>query len=423
MGKKIILFDGLIILSSFIGGYYFRFFTPFFPYKGIPSILPYLKITIFTIGGWLLIFNSIGLYKEKIYLNPVIELSKIIEGSFWAFIFLIAGTFFYRGFSYSRLAICFSCLFSFIFISVIHLFLIKRIYSKKKRKILILGNGKEVEILKKRINIEGKEKYDLIHVKNKDFEIEKFSPDFLLITKELSEKIDIKKLTERYKIKIYYLPEISEKFFSGIFEDICGLPLIVSGPPAINKFPNYLLKNAFDLIFGIVFFFVFCILLPIISIIIKIDSKGPIFFKQERIGKDGKLFKIYKFRTMKYPYSDISPFTLKDDPRLTRIGKFLRKYNIDELPQILNVLKGEMSLIGPRPISKEDKIFIELPEFQLRLSVKPGMTGWAQIHGLRGGHYEPEERIRYDIYYIHNWNIFLDFAILIYSLFSFKNAY
>ncbi|MCM8806919.1 MAG: hypothetical protein NC926_03035, partial [Candidatus Omnitrophica bacterium] len=145
MGKKIILFDGLIILSSFIGGYYFRFFTPFFPYKGIPSILPYLKITIFTIGGWLLIFNSIGLYKEKIYLNPVIELSKIIEGSFWAFIFLIAGTFFYRGFSYSRLAICFSCLFSFIFISVIHLFLIKRIYSKKKRKILILGNGKEVE--------------------------------------------------------------------------------------------------------------------------------------------------------------------------------------------------------------------------------------------------------------------------------------
>lgn len=423
MGKRVIFFDSILIFLSFLGSYFLRFYTSIFPFKGIAPLEPYIKITIFIVFGWILIFNSIGLYKERIYPNPVIELSKIIEGSFWACIFLMAGTFLYRGFSYSRLAIGFGCLFSFISISIFHSLLIKKI-SNKKRKILILGKGKEIDILKKRIFLKEIKNFELNHFEEGNIEeIEKIKPEFLIITREVSEKIDLKKITQIYKVKVYNIPQISEKFFSGIFEDIDGLPLIASGIPPMNKFPNYLLKRVFDLIFGSIFLLIFCLLLPFISLLIKIDSKGPIFFKQDRIGKDGKIFKMFKFRTMKYPYSDLSPFTLRDDPRLTKIGKFLRRYNIDELPQIFNVLKGDMSLVGPRPISKEDRAFIELPEFQLRISVKPGITGWAQIHGLRGGNYEPEERIRYDIYYIQNWNIFLDFSILIYSLFSFKNAF
>ncbi|MCM8803975.1 MAG: sugar transferase [Candidatus Omnitrophica bacterium] len=424
MGKKIIFLDGIVIFISFVAGYYFRFFTPFFKYKGIPPFQPYLKLTIFIICGWILIFNSIGLYKEKIYQNKVIELSKVIEGSFWAIIFLMAGTFLYRGFLYSRLAIGFSCIFSLILLSVFHSLFLNFFY-KGKKKILIFGESKEIDILKKRVILNFD--YELKHIEKLSDSIEQkicqIKPDFLIVTKDILEKIDIKELTEKYKLKIYSLPKISEKIFTGIFEDIDGLPLISVISPPINKFPNYLLKRIFDLIFGFVFLLIFSILLPFVSFFIKIDSKGPIFFKQKRIGKDGKVFFMWKFRTMKYPYLSISPFTLKDDPRLTKIGKFLRRYNIDELPQIFNVLKGDMSLIGPRPISEEDKTFIELPQFKIRLSVKPGITGWAQIHGLRGGNYEPEERIRYDIYYIQNWNIFIDFAILICSFFSFKNAY
>ncbi|MGC8977245.1 MAG: exopolysaccharide biosynthesis polyprenyl glycosylphosphotransferase [Candidatus Ratteibacteria bacterium] len=422
MGKKIIFLDGIIIFLSFISGYYLRFYTKFFTYKGIPPLHPYLKLTTFTVFTWILIFNSISLYKEKIYKNKVIELAKIIEGSFWAVIFLMAGSFLYRGFSYSRLVIGFGSLFSFIFLSIFHTFILK-FSDKMKKKILIIGKSREIEILKKRVSLNLN--YEIKHIEEIPLSVEEkinhINPDFIIFTKDVFEMVDLDMLKEKYKI--YNIPEISEKIFTGLFEDIDGLPLLSLSLSSINKFPNYILKKIFDLIFGLIFFMIFCIICPLICLIIKIDSKGPVFFKQKRIGKDGKIFYIWKFRTMKYPYQNLSPFTLRDDPRLTKFGRFLRRYNLDELPQIFNVLKGEMSLVGPRPVSVNDKIFIELPEFKLRVSVKPGITGWAQVHGLRGGNYEPEERIKYDIYYISNWTIFLDIAILIYSLFSFKNAY
>ncbi|NLG12351.1 MAG: sugar transferase, partial [Elusimicrobia bacterium] len=112
-----------------------------------------------------------------------------------------------------------------------------------------------------------------------------------------------------------------------------------------------------------------------------------------------------------------------DDKRITRIGKLLRRYNIDEIPQIMNVLNGEMSLVGPRPISTQDRIMVEQDYFDLRLKVKPGLTGWAQVHGLRGGNIEMEERFQYDLYYIENWSIWLDIAIIILSPYAIRNAF
>lgn len=423
MRKWIIFFDVIIISSSFFLGYYFRFHTPFFPEKGIPPITPYINITLFITAGWILILNSLSLYKEKIFSNPVKELSIIIEGSFWAMILLMAGTFLYRGFSYSRLAVGFSGIFAFILLSLFHCFMRKT--TGKKKKIFVTGKSEEIDILKKRLKIHPHLNFDLVEMEFEELmkKIKNEKVDFVISAlKDINKKIEIEKICLKNDIKLYSIPEINFHFFSGKVEDIDGLPLIVAEKTPINNFPNYLVKNTFDIFFSLIFSLILCIFLPLIALLIKIDSRGPVFFTQKRIGKNGKIFRIFKFRTMKLSSGKVIPYTLHNDPRLTRIGKFMRRYNIDELPQIFNVLSGEMSLIGPRPISVEDTEFFKMPEFSLRLSVKPGISGWAQIHGLRGGRFEPEERIKYDLYYIENWSIYLDLAILIYSFFSFRNA-
>lgn len=144
-------------------------------------------------------------------------------------------------------------------------------------------------------------------------------------------------------------------------------------------------------------------------------SKGPVFYKQERVGLDGRKFILYKFRTMiSDAEKDTGPVMCKpNDPRVTKIGRFLRKFSIDEMPQLINVLKGEMSLIGPRP---ERPVFVEdfkekIPKYMLRHKVKSGITGWAQIHGLRQDT-SIDKRLEYDFYYIQNWSLFLDLKII-----------
>ncbi|RKY32269.1 MAG: hypothetical protein DRP67_01240 [Candidatus Omnitrophota bacterium] len=423
--KFLFLIDGITIFVCFLLGYFFRFYTPFFPQKGIPPLLPYLKIIGFVAPGWVIIFNSLGLYREKIFLNPIQELCIIIEGSFWAMIFLMAGTFLYRGFSYSRLAIGFGSIFSFLSLWIFHSIYLK-LSPHESKKVMIAGEGKGLSLLEKRLKFHPYINFKISkcrEIKKIGEKIKKERPDFIIAYPENQhEKIELRKISLENKIKLYFLPEVAY-FFAGKIEDIDGLPLIAAEEIPFEKFPANFLKRGMDLTLGFIFFLIFCILLPFFSLLIKSTSKGPVFFKQKRVGKNGKVFKMFKFRTMKYPYEESPPYTLPDDPRLTRIGKFMRKYNLDELPQIFNVLSGEMSLVGPRPISVKDKIFFEIPEFSFRLKVKPGITGWAQIHGLRGGHFEPEERIRYDIYYIQNWSIWLDISIILNSFFSFKNAF
>ena len=164
----------------------------------------------------------------------------------------------------------------------------------------------------------------------------------------------------------------------------------------------------------------------LITIAIKLTDRGAVFYSQERIGQDGKSFQLYKFRTMAVDAEEkTGPVWAKaEDSRVTLIGRWLRKINLDELPQLWNVLKGNMSLIGPRP---ERPHFVEefrdqIPRYMARHKVKSGLTGWAQIHGLRGNT-SLEERIKYDLYYMENWTLMMDFEILFATLFAFKNAY
>ncbi len=212
-------------------------------------------------------------------------------------------------------------------------------------------------------------------------------------------------------------------------ELIDNVPLISVRYLPLDITYNKYLKRIFDVIFVICASILLSPLLLITAVLIKCTSKGPVIYKQKRVGLDGKPFKIYKFRSMKSEnsYIDEVKWTEKNDPRITRVGKIIRKTSIDELPQFFNILKGDMSLIGPRP---ERPYFVNkfresVPKYMIKHHVRPGMTGWAQINGYRGNT-SIVKRIEYDIYYVENWTVTLDFKIFfktIPALFTDSNAY
>lgn len=184
-----------------------------------------------------------------------------------------------------------------------------------------------------------------------------------------------------------------------------------------NKPLYYYTKQIIDTIFSLCAIIILSPLVLLAAFLIKLDSRGPIFYKQERIGVDGKPFFILKFRTMREDAEKGGPqWANENDARITAVGCYLRKYRIDEIPQFINIIRGEMSLIGPRP---ERLIFIndfekDLPEFRYRLQVKPGITGWAQING--GYDLSPKEKLELDLYYIYKYSILLDLKIIMKSI-------
>lgn len=212
-------------------------------------------------------------------------------------------------------------------------------------------------------------------------------------------------------------------------EDLNGLPIInIRKVPLSNTF-NKIVKRGFDIIGSLIAITVFSIPMAIVSAIIKTTSKGPLIFSQVRIGLHNKEFKMYKFRSMEVQSEakEKKAWTTINDPRITPIGKIIRKTSIDELPQFFNVLRGEMSLIGPRPERPYfvDKFKEEIPRYMIKHQVRPGITGWAQVNGYRGDT-SIRKRIDCDLYYIENWTLWLDIKILFMTIFKGfvnKNAY
>jgi len=240
---------------------------------------------------------------------------------------------------------------------------------------------------------------------------------------------NIIRICNRNAVRTHIIPDyfrfISKRFQVSM---IGNFPVITSRNEPLDEVQWRFIKRGFDIIFSLLItIFLLSILIPVITIIVKLSSGGPIFFVQERIGARNKKFRCYKFRTLyedKSTNTDFQPVT-KNDPRVTSVGKLLRMSNIDELPQFINVLKGEMSVVGPRPhaIPYDDKYGKIVEEIKLRHNVKPGITGWAQIHGLRGDLEDEEEnrrrtikRIEYDLWYIENWSFWLDIQIIFQTL-------
>lgn len=186
----------------------------------------------------------------------------------------------------------------------------------------------------------------------------------------------------------------------------------------LEKKTNRFVKRAFDVLFSsVVLICVFPIVFLVLFVCIKLSMPGPVFFKQKRTGKDGKTFVCYKFRTMKINSDADIVQAVNGDPRITALGRFLRLTSVDELPQFWNVLKGDMSVIGPRPhMLAHTKEFSELIDnYDLRHRIKPGITGWAQINGYRGEvtFDKMKKRVEFDLFYINNWSLKLDFIIIL----------
>lgn len=205
---------------------------------------------------------------------------------------------------------------------------------------------------------------------------------------------------------------------SRTIERVGDLSLVRMREAPLDRWANRALKRAFDMVFSIA---VLAIVFPIVflasALLIKLTSRGPIFFQQERTGEDGHTFICYKFRTMHEDRSAHLIQATKDDPRLTSIGRFLRRTSMDELPQFWNVLKGEMSVVGPRPhpLKLTEDYRKIIAQYMVRHFVKPGLTGWAQVNGFRGATRQPEamqHRIEHDLFYIENWSFLFDLTIV-----------
>jgi putative colanic acid biosynthesis UDP-glucose lipid carrier transferase len=216
------------------------------------------------------------------------------------------------------------------------------------------------------------------------------------------------------------------------------MPIINLRNLPLDNLDNRVLKRAFDILFStLIIVLVFSWLFPIIAILIKLSSKGPVFFRQERWGLNNKSITCYKFRSMMNTSKDLDESgkyqqAQKNDPRITKIGAFLRKTNLDEMPQFINVLLGSMSVVGPRPhpvpLNLQSKEHVE--NYMMRHLVKPGITGWAQVNGYRGetrAVYLMKKRVEHDVWYLENWTFWLDQQIIIQTLVNMvkgdKNAF
>jgi len=438
----VFLLDAISLFLGFKTAYWLRFQSGFIPLwrKSVPYEVYFKSFLVVFIVG-LLIYVSKGLYEKEKNLTLFDSLFELIKINFLYLLFITFISFFYRQILYSRLTVGFYFIFITLYefsFRVIFRMILKILFKKGilKRETIIIGEGDILRAVKARIEerpelgLEIRKVYSAEEFLKEKANVKDGSTLILAIPFEKQSYIPrIMKKIERKKIDIYLAPDVYELMLMGT-ETISfnGIPLLVLKEKGLTVFQSFI-KRAFDIFFSLIVLILLSPLFFIIAILIKLTSKGPVFYKQERVGKDGKIFKLYKFRTM-YEGADKEEkprFTTPDDPRVTPIGRILRRFSIDEFPQFINVLKGDMSVVGPRPERPYfvEKFKKEIPRYDERHRVKGGITGWAQVHGWRGDT-SIQERLRYDLYYIDNWSFLLDLKIILKTIFIFlsqKNAY
>jgi len=453
----VVILDSISIIIGIIAGYYIRFYTILFTTKvPLVEINYYLVTLIVLIPIWLITNLSLGLYRD-IRIRHIIDEIFLVFGSGVVSILITFGiAFFYRAFSYSRLvlilffiiAVCLMCLFRAILSKIVQYFWKKGIGI---RKTVVVGCGETAKIIISKMK-KGTGPHHLLGIasENKlaDYEVNDFlkkipkeypyignlseielwakdkNVDEVYITEEIEKNLlyEVIKTSEKMNITLRIATDILGIMSSKVAADNqFGIPLFTLKQVPLTPF-NKFIKRILDTIISIMGIIITSPILIISTIVIKLTSPGPILFKQERTGLDNRPFMMLKFRSM---FIDAEKRTgpvwaKKDDPRRTPYGKFMRKFSIDELPQLFNVLKGDMAIVGPRP---ERPVFVEqfskeIPRYLERHKVKSGLTGWAQVNGLRGDT-SLSERIEYDIYYIENWSLLFDLKIVLLTFFNF----
>ena len=238
---------------------------------------------------------------------------------------------------------------------------------------------------------------------------------------------ELASLCEKELVQFRVVPSYFRILFSGLFlETLSGIPILGVSRLPLDRMFNKLVKRLIDIIGALVGLLISVPLVAIFGLLVYLESPGPIFYRQRRLGRNGRTFNMYKIRSMR-PDAEKDGrvgWSKKDDPRRLRVGTFMRKYNIDEIPQFWNVLKGEMSLVGPRPERPEliRNFKHQIPHYNVRHTVKPGITGWAQVNGFRGDT-DLSQRISYDLFYVEHWNLFFDIQLMVLTILRNKNAH
>ncbi|BDA78856.1 undecaprenyl-phosphate glucose phosphotransferase [Leptospira kobayashii] len=405
----------------------------------------YLILAIVLAITQVIAFLSIDLYHPRRGLSFTDEFFGIVSGVGLNLVLVLALLFFIRGESFSRLVITYFALGAIISISLAHLVLrgILRVLRKKGynlRSVIVIGTGKSAKNFadsiqkhsiygyvvkglftgKVSLNI-GESKYQILgNVKKLEDYVKSNEVDLIVYAFSHEEGDYLKEVidtSDYYGIDLKVIPSYEEIITAkGRTEIIDGIPIISIRNIPLRLGYNRVIKRSFDIAFSLLFIILFSPFYLIISILVKLSSPGPVFYKQERIGLDNRIFGMMKFRSMivqKKSDSD-TLWTTKDDPRVTRIGAILRKLSLDETPQFFNVLFGDMSVVGPRPERPfyVEKFQTEHHQYMRRHAAKAGITGWAQVQGLRGDT-SIEKRIEADIYYIENWSLIFDIKIII----------
>jgi exopolysaccharide biosynthesis polyprenyl glycosylphosphotransferase len=455
-----LLGDGALAFLSLSVAFWLRFLTPIKHIgteSGTLSYSAYLPLiiigTVFFIGS----FAYLGLYDARLLLRPHRALSIVLRAiMFWMIAYLGASLALKFEPSISRIFVAISCLTTFFAMIVWRLFFFiwlsrSRFRGRIVQRMLLIGWTVEAHKLSAAVLNDRNHPYEvkgylstkpttdanlpdacqcLGTLDELEDIIQRDSIDIVLIADyDLpSERLlQISNLCERLYVQFKIAPTFFRIFISNLhLQTISGMPVLGVEELPVASLINSMLKRAVDVVGAIVGLILSTPIMAFFAILIKREGPGSIFYKQVRTGRHGQSFNIYKLRSMKVDAERAggAQWAVEDDPRRTKVGTFMREFNIDELPQFWNVLKGDMSLVGPRPerpelIAQFEK---DIPHYNPRHETRPGITGWAQVNGLRGNT-SLIERIRYDLYYLENWSIWFDIQIMLLTFIRRKNAY
>jgi exopolysaccharide biosynthesis polyprenyl glycosylphosphotransferase len=450
LSRMFVLSDVLAILLGFFLSFWLRFhFGLLGVPKGIPPLAGYLVIIPFLLVMQLIYFSYQGFYRFKLRRNRLDDLFLVILNSIISSFAVLLVFSYLKSYGFIRFEISHVFLGVYAPVSILFIFICRLLMFKIFSKVSLARNGNSRILIAGQGDLAEMTASNLAKYRHFGLEIAGFlGPEQKANT--LGNCTDLKKVVEEHGITdlfialplkeystimmlietgnnllldIRLVPDILQlaSLKAGL-EHIEGLPIINLGDIPLEGWPA-LSKRLFDFLVSLAGLILFLPLIALTALFLKLDSAGPVFYLQTRVGLDGRIFRMIKFRTMiKNAEKETGPiWSPQNDQRVTRVGRVLRKLSIDELPQLINVLSGDMSLVGPRPERPElvEKFKSNIPRYMLRHRVKTGMTGWAQVHGLRGN--TPlDKRIEFDIYYIQNWTLRLDLEILFRTILKFQ---
>lgn len=440
--------DAAMIILAFVLAYYLRADLGVVSGFNDTGLQEYLKYAIYLLPVWIVLFAANGLYSVKNTTGFFNEFYKISVATSTAILFFVILIFFSKTLFFSRLILVFIWIISITVIMLGRLILrsVRRLLLSAGvgvRNVLLIGNNSAaIKINNELAGVSsglkvvgivgsGKDAADggmkiLGDLDNLKLILKKYAIDEVILTdSNLSQKkiMEIIQTCSDIKAGFKYIPDtlalIASNFKPGL---IGSMPVM-----ELRRIPlegwGRIAKRIFDFIFSFIFLAILSPLFLVIAILEKLTTKGPVFYHQQRVGRDENNFNCHKFRSWYIETCDFSSngsnwTTKSDENRITLLGKILRKTNLDELPQLWNILIGDMSFVGPRPEIPKfvQKFEAEIPDYFKRHHVKSGLTGWAQVSGLKGDT-SIKDRVRYDIYYIENWSLWLDFKIIVKTIF------